>query len=339
MKECLNCHKNLTEEAKFCSYCGQKARASRVTIWSFFKTFFETYFNLDSTIFKTTRDLFIPGQLTFRFFEGKRKSYLHPLRIFLITAAFFIAILAGHLNNYVTTEADKISKGVHEYFVTQEMLSEIDSIQKVYFSENLECNTFNIQDSLRAMYKSQILDTINQDIVFTVENGEGQVINLKIEEIYSKSADDLIEELELTDWKGKMSIRQMKKFVDDPDGLIRSAIGNSIWMVLLLMPAIALFLKLIYFRNGYYFVEHLVFSFHFNSFAFLLMGILLWISNLSAIMFGNLFIIIFLFLAMRKYYQQSIFKTFLKWFLLMIGYFLSVCIFFVIMLLFSFIIF
>ena len=341
MKECLNCHKTFTEGSKFCNHCGQKTRPGKLTLWEFFKIFFDTYFNLDSTVFRTIRDLFIPGRLTVRFFEGKRKSYFHPLRTFLLTAAFFIAILGGHLNKYVSTEADKLSKGVHEYFVKQETLSEIDSIQQTFFDENLECKTFNIQDTLRAKYKTQILDSLNQNITFQVNDGEGKRLNMKVEEIYSKSADELIEELELTDWDDKLGVRQMKKFVEDPDGLIRFFIGNMIWMTLLLMPTIALFLKLFYFRNGNFFVEHLVFSFHFNSFAFLLMGTILWIwdVDLKAISLGNFIIIIFLFLAMKLYYKQSILKTFLKWCLLLGGYFFSVIIFFGIMLIFSILIF
>ena len=341
MKECLNCHLNITADAKFCSHCGQKTRPGKLTLWEFFKIFFDTYFNLDSTVFRTVRDLFIPGRLTVKFFEGKRKSYFHPLRTFLLTAGFFIAMLGSHINNYVSAEAEKLSKGLHEYFVKQETLSEIDSMQHVYFDENLECKTINLHDSLRMKYKTQILDSLNQKNSITIENGSGEVINMKLEEIYAKSADELIEELELTDWKSKMSVQQMKKLVDNPNGLIRSSIGNLIWMVLLLMPVIALFLKLIYFRHGHYFVEHLVFSFHFNSFAFLIMGLVLWIFDASgtAILYANLVIIIFLILAMKLYYQQSKRKTFLKWFLLLWGYFFSVFFFLTIMLIFSFFIF
>ena len=217
----------------------------------------------------------------------------------------------------------------------------MDSIQQKFYGDQPECFTYNIQDTLNSLYQTRILDSINQSVSFTINTDSGKMEKMKIEELYSKSADELIEDLELTKWIDKLSIRQAKRFVDDPNALIRASIGNMIWKVLLLMPTIALFLKLLYFHHGFYYVEHMVFSFHFNSYAFLHMGLIVWIYDVqfSSILIGNLVIIIFLFLALLSFYKQSIFRTFVKCFLLIWSYFLVAIFFLAIMLGLSFILF
>ncbi len=84
-----------------------------------------------------------------------------------------------------------------------------------------------------------------------------------------------------------------------------------------LMPVIAAVFWLLYFRQKRFYVEHLVFTLHFYSFAFLLLGITALIPIQSVNFVGIVVILIYLFIGLRRNYDQSFLKTGLK--LLMFG--------------------
>lgn len=87
-----------------------------------------------------------------------------------------------------------------------------------------------------------------------------------------------------------------------------------IWM-LFVIPLFALFLKLIYIRSKRYFVEHLVFSFHFFTFVFL-SYIPAGIIRLEIFYIPVMLLwFVYLFLAMKRVYQGPIAKTSIKWLL------------------------
>ncbi len=91
-KTCLNCGSTTVE--KYCANCGQKAQATKQPLRVFLTDAVETLFNIDSRWFKTVRDLFLrPGKVTSDYIEGKRASYLPPLRIYLsISIVYFLLV-------------------------------------------------------------------------------------------------------------------------------------------------------------------------------------------------------------------------------------------------------
>jgi len=173
---------------------------------------------------------------------------------------------------------------------------------------------------LRSIYETNILDSLS-GVNVSLAGGASEI---PVQDFYKSSIPELVEKYKITDWKEIFMMKQMRRFINDPDKFIQTIIGNFIWLILLLMPLIALMLKLYYARHGFYFVEHLVFSFHFNAFAFFLVGSVTWIFDASggAVLTANLAAAIFLFLAMKKFYQQSTGKTFLKWLILLFTYFM-----------------
>ena len=101
-----------------------------------------------------------------------------------------------------------------------------------------------------------------------------------------------------------------------------------------MMPALAFTLKILYIRRKKYFVEHLVFSFHYHAFAFLIFTmIFLAIKGFDmigqemsedeiapCIGVGMLVVMIYNFIAMRRVYNQGFFKTFIKYNVLNFSY-------------------
>ena len=93
----------------------------------------------------------------------------------------------------------------------------------------------------------------------------------------------------------------------------------------LLLPIFTLSLKFFYMRRKFTYVDHLVFVFHVQTVFFLLFSIEFiilicgWDSQnwVFVLMF-----LVYLFLAMKRFYQQSYIKTFLKFILVNISYFI-----------------
>ncbi|WP_373397557.1 DUF3667 domain-containing protein [Algoriphagus halophilus] len=95
LDHCLNCGKELTNADNFCSFCGQENVDQRVTIIRFLKDFISNYLNFETVFFQTLPVfLFHPGKLTNTFNEGKRRKYIHPIRLYLITSLFYFFIVS-----------------------------------------------------------------------------------------------------------------------------------------------------------------------------------------------------------------------------------------------------
>ncbi len=84
----------------------------------------------------------------------------------------------------------------------------------------------------------------------------------------------------------------------------------------ILLPIFTLFLKLFYIRKKYTYVEHLIFVFHVQTVFFLLLLIFVLLYFFTNSNSGWIFILaflIYLFMAMKTFYKQGFFKTFIKY--------------------------
>lgn len=92
--KCLNCDAPLLGVAKYCSACGQRNRATAVTLWCLVSEFFTQQFALESRLFRSLKTLFWrPGQLTLDYWQGKRARYLSPIQIYLIASVLFFLLM------------------------------------------------------------------------------------------------------------------------------------------------------------------------------------------------------------------------------------------------------
>ncbi|WP_235869138.1 hypothetical protein [Polaribacter aquimarinus] len=91
----------------------------------------------------------------------------------------------------------------------------------------------------------------------------------------------------------------------------------------ILLPIFTIFLKFFYIRRKYTYVDHLVFVFHIQTVFFMLFSIyflfLIFKFKPGVWVFFTLFLL-YLFIALKKFYQQGYFKTFFKFILLNISY-------------------
>lgn len=95
---CLNCGTPLI--GSHCHECGQRAHVHR-TITAFFHDLLHGVFHFEGKIWRTLPMLaWRPGQLTRRYIDGQRASYVSPIALFLFSVFLMFAVVSatGNLN-------------------------------------------------------------------------------------------------------------------------------------------------------------------------------------------------------------------------------------------------
>lgn len=126
MALCPNC-KSVNIVAKFCPSCGQKVNLPALSIWSLLSDFVSNFFNLESKLWRTLRDIWIPGKLTRAYVDGKRASYSNPLRIFVIVLVSFFTLLII-LTREGFEDMDKLTIGMEKSVWKEEKVALFDSL-------------------------------------------------------------------------------------------------------------------------------------------------------------------------------------------------------------------
>jgi uncharacterized protein DUF3667 len=91
-KNCLNCKTDLI--GRYCHVCGQENLEPKETVWHLVQHFFNDITHFDGKFFSTVKYLLRkPGFLSREYMEGRRASYLNPVRMYVFTSAIFFLIL------------------------------------------------------------------------------------------------------------------------------------------------------------------------------------------------------------------------------------------------------
>ena len=122
--------------------------------------------------------------------------------------------------------------------------------------------------------------------------------------------------------------RGLQKMQEDPKQFAEALTANLQRALFFLLPVFALLLKLLYLRRGIFYLDHLVFALHVHAFTFAVLTALILISasglpQLAARSIGTaiwLWIVVYLFLALRKVYGESWPKTGLRLAVLLVAY-------------------
>lgn len=90
-------------------------------------------------------------------------------------------------------------------------------------------------------------------------------------------------------------------------------------MMFILLPAFAFLLKVLYFRRKRFYVEHFVFALHIHAFTYAVLTAMILLPPWTRPIF-NLWVMVYVFLAMRRVYGQGIIRTGIKYVTLGISY-------------------
>ena len=316
-KNCLNC--NAVINGKYCSVCGQENLEPQESVWSLILHFFNDITHFDGKFFSSVKYVVTkPGFLTAEYANGRRMSYLNPVRFYVFTSFLFFLIFFTFIidNNDVSEKKNTVknhtvkndsllfpnilkNSGIDTIY-KKEKLDSLKNIRKIK-NNNKKFTIFNLYD-YRDRKEFDSLDKI------------GKIDHGKIPRI-------LIEK----------QLQLQEKYNDDPkkakDALLENALHSIPQTLFFTLPLFALVLQILYIRRGrYYYVSHVIFTIHLYIFIyidFLLMyflGVLSdfkylgWLSKVEIILGIGMFY--YAYRAMRNFYEQGRWKTLLKLFIL-----------------------
>lgn len=327
-KNCLNCEYPLAPDAKYCPQCSQKNTDGRVPVWAFIKEFFANLLNIDSKFFQTFQALFIPGRLTVAYFAGRHKSFANPVRLFLFMGiTLFAAVVWKTSDIDFGVDKSRYQKRADIVQLRKVLKEQVDRYQSTY----QDTSEYYKTDSLKSWILSEIDNGAGDSLYLQNIIGDSKRIKVSAIDFVELPVDTLIKKYNVAPGYDSYILKQQIKTMKNGRGLFHFFIGKLPIMIFFMMPFLALILLVLYARHNYYFVEHLVFSFHTHTFAFLVTLILVltgkWLNGwlIAALIISNF---VYQFLAQKKYYAQGFWKTFLKFWLLNFIYVFVVSVFF-----------
>lgn len=326
-RNCPNCQNRLAPEDVYCSGCGQRYTTGMVSFWQLVRDFFSSVFNYDSRILQSFLALLIPGKLTNAYFAGKHRRYVHPARLFLFTAIVHFTLLgmmAGENLEALTEQWENWKKEAHR----REFVGDFDRMRSQalnnYRQDSMQI--VPVLDTIRYGLQTKKLASDSMFILyFSPVSGSFENLGLATRDVIDMSTGALIKKLDIPNGFARFQVEQAIRIMKKADNFISFMLGNLVWLVALMMPALALLLKLLYIRRRRYLVEHLIFSFHYHAFAFLLFSLFFaWQYFIDgSIVWLNLAfpgVLLYMFLAMRQVYHQGWLKTLVKFSMINFAY-------------------
>ncbi len=126
---CENCSTAL--HGHYCHACGQSAHNPLKHVGHAIEEVFESFWHLDGRIFRTLRDLLVPGRVAVNFLKGRRVGYVQPLRLFVILTlfTFFVGKLTVHADDM------RMSGGDNALFASARTVQEVETMRAAQVAE------------------------------------------------------------------------------------------------------------------------------------------------------------------------------------------------------------
>lgn len=329
--ECRNCGHPLDMSDRFCPNCSQANSTKKLTLKDFFDEFFSSLVSYDSKLLKTLSALLLkPGKITRDYINGKRVSYTNPFRFLLSLSIIYFLMLNFNLSSGLS-KADRYgSDAKGSFFDTDGSLSFGDDLKKLDLENSTEIQqqldslkiTESIaeKDSIILSDPKKYLNSLENLSILTRFGAKRSFFNtlMKADETVDFEALALKYDLPQTRMNAYAfnAANSFLRFTQRPGTFAASLISKLPFLIFFFLPVFALFIWLAYIRKKYNYTDHLVFSFHIQSLLFILLIVSLLIDSIFNIFSGWVFVLIFmvyLYKAMRKFYQQGRFKTIVKY--------------------------
>lgn len=330
---CLNCGTIL--EGKFCHNCGQENLELKESFGHMMNHAVSDYFHFDHQFFHTLNPLlFKPGYLTNEYMAGRRAQYLHPVKMYIFISIVYFLLLfnTGHNSDFV-----KIKENGKAPAATSK---HIDSLkQSLTKNHNLstaqKTKIINDEITRQADLKARAdADTVNKNfksglLIITADTSYKQYIT-KQQKLPESKQDGWFQKLynkRAFDYKTKYGTRSREVFFEE----VRHNIPK---MMFLMLPLFALILKITFWRNKKFYVEHLIFAFHLHCFIFMFLAIIMLLLKLSPAtgpwtdiinFVAGIYLLWYVYKALKLVYQRSVFRTITK----IVGMYISYMVVFV----------
>lgn len=326
---CLNCGARLS--GQYCGTCGQRSVSRLISIWQLLAEAFGDLFELDSRLWRTLRPLLIrPGQLTRDYLLGRRARYMPPFRMYLVLSVIFFVVaffdprddlgLLFEPEPAPTPEEEAASNSAAEQ-ARQEILDE------------LARGGVLLEEAVPA----EQLDEVHAEL-----DDDDETFKLEVTDPEAKCDIDSDDLADWPDWfKRRLTPSRLEAvcdrvLADNGATFLDLLIDNIPVALIVLLPLMALVLKILYPLSRRYFVEHLLFVVHFHAFFFLILTLQILFSRTMAllgvpegastlvIVAASLYIPVYLYMALRRVYAQRHIFTTIKYIALVVAYWLGI---------------
>lgn len=307
-ENCLNC--DLPLIGKYCANCGQKAFLHKERFWHMAMHFTGDYFHYDSKFWTTLKTLFTkPGLVTLEFINGKRAKYLNPVQLYIfVTTIFFLFFFS--------------LSGGNEKTVKKEPLRESESV---------------LNDSI-ALPRNATFEIVDGKIVasegFSFKHILPEEKNITTYDSVQVTLPDSLKDDFFTKYVYHRLYYLSDKYgTEENFGTIfkERFLHNIPKIFFLLLPFFALLLKVFFRRKSFYYVDHIIFALHFHAMLFMIVGINYLLSmliddeniegylNLATLLGLG----IYLFLSLRKVFEETRLKIWFKQLFMFLAYLLG----------------
>jgi hypothetical protein len=292
---CPNC--NHPNPGEYCPQCGQKQTVRRTSVRQLLADFLDEQFGVNRRLPKTIKLLlFKPGYLTNEYFEDRVQQYIPPLRLYLLTSLAFFAV-------FLTTRSANVS---------------IERARK------------DMQAEIRA-------DTALQRRIKTSRNRGPLVIGIQIDPTdttnWLEHPDANLLGIERFNRIANQRIKQFAVYGEEEGTrrFVRSIVSEMPKVFFILLPLYAFLLWVFFRKQRKYYVEHFIMGLHLHAFGFLALMLLplldmpflpRWGKGVADVLspFIMLWVLFYIFFALRRVYGQGWLITGLKYFFLLILY-------------------
>ena len=301
IERCKNCFSILSEEANYCENCGQKRiNVKDHSVWHLIVESIGAFFHFNSRFFATFRPLlFRPGFLTNEYLAGRRIRYFEPFKLFLFIS-FFYFFTTGILNH---------NSGENEYGPIRPM-NTADSLRNVKNDNDIRLTLGGVYDKAIGIPDDSLRKLVRKE-------GLKHFVNQRFPD---------------ASWYTKFMIKQVVRNRLHGSESFRDNMHKTLpKLVFILIPFYAFLLKILYSRKKIPYYNHVIFSFHFLSLFFLMNGlkeiINLITSWINPVIY--LFLLVYLFMALRRVYSEKRFASLWKLLVLLTGSLFILLIFFI----------
>lgn len=318
--DCLNCGAAIN--GKFCSNCGQENLQIKESFGHMMNHAISDYFHFDHQFFHTLSPLlFKPGKLTTEYMAGRRTQYLHPVKMYIfISLVYFVLLFKSNTQDIVRissdnakTEqaADKLKVSVKSDVNNSILLS---PAQKKAINKNVDFKADSIKRDIIAANKKDTIKTYEQYVE----------VQKKLPADKRDGFVDRYLEKKQFEWakEGKSANEEINEGIKH----------NVPKMMFLLLPLFALILKIAFSSNKKFYVEYLIYSFHFHCFVFLFLAFIMLLQlfiphNLIDLIIildvGALLVVLwYMYRSLRVVYGRSRLRTITKMIGISLSYFL-----------------
>lgn len=284
---CENCGTPL--QGDFCHACGQSTHSPVRHVGHAVEEVFESFWHLDGRIFRTVRDLFVPGRIAKRYLGGHRVRYVAPMRLFVILTllTFFVAKFVVQDAMQALTPGQVRTGDIAAEFSRAQTVDDVRAMRDEMLvglaetrrtvgalpgvSPQLDIAETDVRAQAHDRIAELATDAASADPGGAPADEAAPPLDPRAAGTETRTAPHVPPTIGGP--VGERIERNVMRLRDDPQAYARAVLGVAPTALFILVPLFAVLLKLLYLFQGRLYLEHVVVGLY--SHAALMLGLLL----------------------------------------------------------------